>query len=109
MKHLKTFESLQDFLQIGYYVLIDAESIQNMTDIFVKFISNNIGQIVRLPSDYRNKNRYDYTKIRYYNIPLGLKHFFTNNTFKFYRPIIEYYAKTKKDLELKLASKKYNI
>jgi len=115
MKHLKTYETINDGPQIGDYVIIKSNS---PVDAVVDFIENNIGQIIDItyPKNlYHDKiSRYS---IKYTNIPKNITSYFYNNVIKGkfcnfrksnYSDIIEY-SKNKEDLKIKLTANKYNL
>lgn len=101
MKHIKSFESLNT-PQIGDYVLYKKNN-SEIIDIY-DFLNNNIGQYIG------DKNHL--MVIKYDNIPFEIEQNYfnkTKNTINLNpRDIIEF-SPNKKDLELILKAKKYNL
>lgn len=109
MKYLKTFENINQ-PDVGDYVICTDPGIEReQNEEFYDFIHNNIGQITKIENE---DNPLYY--IHYENIPDNLK--FRMNTAHYVldeepyrRKNITYWAKTKKDLELRLIANKYNL
>jgi len=115
----KIFEDLQPKIEAGNYVLMNSVS---MYDSVRKFINNNIGQIIELGPDS--------IRVKYDNMPKNIMNIHLraigqptwnrepNGDFSSVRistikifdidQVVEF-AKTKEELELKLAAKKYNL
>jgi len=98
MKHLKCFESLIDDKEpeIGDYVICEAASHFYGTE-FAKYIDGHIGVIENIyyfeyDQEYKCVVRYENTK----RATFSLKN-------------IKHWSKNKKDLEIYLDSKKYNL
>ena len=123
MKHLKTYESLGE-PQVGDYVICKIESgIMNPSKsllLYLNFINNNIGRI-------REKTD-DYYIVMYNNVPISIKNRFNriqsleclrkNVNFETTRELkirkdssyyIDIFAKTRKELKIKIEMKKYNL
>jgi len=112
MKHIKTFESVNDDKpQVGDWVICK-ESFDEGT--LCDFISNNIGKFIR----YRRSDDHvapSYTHIiQYENIPTELLYGFKNaenqnncRGMKIYE--ILKWSKDKEDLELQIKTQKYNL
>lgn len=97
-------ENLNTDIKIGDYVLVSPSSTGNMPTEYTKFVSSNFGKIIKLPS-----SRSNLTVIKYDNIPTNLSLYFKNKSSMFYKPDIIELAKTKKDAELMLYSRRYNL
>ena len=98
MKHLKTYESINE-PQVGDYVVCE-EPDTGYSEKVRNFVNNNVGQLFEI----ENETVY---KIKYNNSP-HLKnveyqwYFYDKNNIKYSSP-------NKKDAEAYLAQKKYNI
>lgn len=112
MKHLKMYEDLYDDIyrnepKIGDYVICKWKSADDDHEANL-FITNNIGQII----DTKNQYGICYYSVKYDNIPDRLKFYtFNKNDISFgmkRRDILEW-TKTKKELELIIATKKFNL
>ena len=87
--------------QVGDYVIVNV----NYFDI-KNFVNASVGKLV---DEVRVQNLIA-AKIKYDNIPENLKKFFDNNGVKtFHLSDIKYFSKNKKEMEQKVASKKYNL
>lgn len=110
MKYIKKFESLKDELHIGDYILMNITS----SDIYFQhFINNNLGKLVRIdPICDVFGTEYDKEVIvRYKKIPQRLRIYFYNegNTKRFLISDVVSFGKTPEDVELRIASNKYNL
>jgi len=100
MKYIKSYESLAHTTKIGNYVIVESESI--FTNV-KEFINNSIGKIVDIVSNVSTP-----LKVKYINIPKGIKHYF-DNTRSFYIKQIKYISTNREDLKPFLIANKYNI
>lgn len=114
MKYIKTFELFYDinnYPKIGDYVLINVDYFNNK--VFNEFINNTIGVVfdIQIYSDMgiRDTEHDEVIVIYDENIPDDMDLFFFNKkrAFKMHR-IVEF-GKTPEELELKIASKNYNL
>ena len=118
MKHLKTFENINE-PQVGDYVICYEDTI----DYNLKsFISNNIGTIYKINKIYVNKNKnlecpyiieYENEKIPN-NISISFSIFDDSNIAKrnkrnMREEEIIFFSKYKKDVEAYMQANKYNI
>ena len=108
----KIFENLKSELKVGDYVLMRSNA---SAKELLEFINNNIGQVIKINNfeDLR-------IRVRYNNIPDNVIPWFGFAERQFppsirtaarifdINQIVEF-AKTKEELELKLAAKKYNL
>lgn len=112
MKHLKTYENLEDELELYDYVI--CEEVVNFSDDIdaVDFVNSHIGQLV-----YINYNYNFCYKVAFDNIPIELDnkfniHFIMDKAYMI-RPMerseIKYWSKNKEDLEHIITAKKYNL
>ena len=114
MKYIKTFEiNKNKKIKIGYYVYCkENPSNSSLTDKeknkVLSFVENNIGQIVKCDQD----DKYQYT-VKYENIPKELIKYFNLNLCDSCRYMtreeIIYFSPIKEEVELKIATNKYNI
>jgi len=131
MKHIKEFNIFRNKPKIGDYVickegLVNGQITKDGEDAdLINFLSNNIGKIIDTNIIIADVN-YDYL-IKYYNIPKDIYLYFTgNSSFQIAcgetRPIpgredtrafdlddIVEFSKNKEEVELYIASKKYNL
>jgi hypothetical protein len=99
---IKIFEEYNNKPEVGDYVLINYK-IKYDKD-FESFINNNIGKLFEV--DFK----FNEIEVEYENVPENIKKiWFYNNTVVFNISDIVEYGKTIEELELKLASKKYNL
>jgi len=111
MKHIKAYEKYnKQNLEVGDYVIIKMWG--HSSSALTSFINNNIGQVA-----YLSSLKIDVT-LKYDNIPNVLRIHFTNPgslatdrrlSKTFHSNEIEYYSKDKKEMELMLKVKKYNL
>ena len=116
MKYINKFESMDDKIHIGDYILVhykEDTKFGGNDKILVNYLNNNIAQIVSF--QLLNNN---YILVNYEDKPnKNIIRFFdvtTKNKKKLYGKIINKIyiievAKTKEDLEAKLAAQKYNL
>jgi len=98
-KIYEKIEIIKPPFEIGDYVITKSQN----AGLISIFTDNNIGQLLK----YYNNNG---CRIKYDNIPKNLKGFFDNTDVRgFDLNQIIYWSKDKKDLEVILASKKYNL
>lgn len=107
MKYLKTFEiNNNNKISIGDFVLMNYKPSHKLLINLSEFINNTIGVVINVSDDR--------IYVKYYNIPIKLKHFFKkiNNIedvmSMYYSDIIDF-ANTKEELEFKISAKKYNL
>ena len=126
MKHIKTYEDL-NIPQIGDYVICKNDSQYEEDFGFDEFISENIGQIVNtdetheyfvqyenVPHDYDLLNYAFFTTDRTFLKGLKFRTLISNknkysNITSFKLDEIIDFSPNKKDLEIKIASRKYNL
>ena len=105
MKYIKTYEQNNNEPQIGDYVICTDQNPE-----VSEFTLNNVGKIVKYI--LMNNDRFPY-KVKYKNVPVKLidkGYIFDNNDIrKTSRDEIIHWSKNKKDLELILYTKKYNL
>ena len=111
MKYIKTFESV-DEPQVGDYVICDEEQLsdKDVTD----FVNSHIGIIFKTLNNGRFPNEY---VVKFKDVPesLVMKYSFDYgdtymlNARKIYRHEIKCWARTKEELEHKIAANKYNL
>lgn len=106
MKYIKQFENLINVPEVGDYVLIHDELWFKYPNSGMKrysdFVNNTIGQISEVSKSF--------VGIKYRNIPDDIDDFFNSvggRSFK--KEDIVAFAKTKKELEMKLTEIKYNL
>ena len=110
MKYIRTFESINSSLQVGDWVIASLTSQRAPFTTYpndpqlIDFLNSTPGQITTIV----RKNE-EYIKVRYDNIPDIINDRFTNNLRTCVDEQIVLHAKTKEELELKLASNKYNL
>lgn len=112
MKHLKTYEKLNDVQGVelqyvkagtGDYVIVKAK----FQDIdMMNFINNSIGKIIQCDYDHIFKH-FDYF-VEYENIPENLQHRFNENSQRMFHKL-KYWSSDKGDLQSILDAKKYGI
>ena len=121
MKHIKKFENINNIPEIGDYVLL-----YDLTDYgidsgdnFKMFINNNIGIVHDIQYNVFNHDEGYY--VMYSNVPDNIRQFFkkinTNNvtlgnngvTSTWFVEDFLMFSKNKKDIEVFLQSKKYNL
>jgi hypothetical protein len=108
MRHLKTYENIIKEPKIGDYVIMRSK--YKSKPELTEFIENTIGEIF---SKYYSDSKMEDIRVIYDFVPDDIRKNFMmiqggfTMWFKNY-DIIEY-AKTKKELKLKIAAKKYNI
>ena len=112
MKYIKTFElyyDINNYPKIGDYVLINVDFDNR---VLTDFINKTIGIVtgVELYSDMGIKDtQHDEVEVEYDYIPPDIDVWFFNKKRKFkIRRIVEF-GETPEELELKIASKKYNL
>ena len=106
---ITNFETFGDILEpeIGDYVIC-----YGISPELNVFLSLNIGEIVKIGENYVDKKLYF---VHYTHVPKRLKkyHFegddFAKNCKAFLEEEIKYLSKTKKDLEIYIDIKKYNV
>ena len=109
MKYIKTYENIDSEPKIGDYVICIDKGQDD--EEFIDFLSNNIGKIVSI--GIKLYISYDYV-VQYEYIPEEIAYYFhTYNKNKNSRPmnineIIEF-SENKKDLEMYIDAKKYNL
>jgi hypothetical protein len=107
MKYLKNFEiNNNKTISIGNYVLMNYKPSHKLLINLSEFINNTIGVVINVSDDR--------IYVKYYNIPIKLKHFFkkiNNNedVMSLYYNDIIYFANTKEELEFKISTNKYNL
>lgn len=104
MKYIKTYENIINKPNVGNYVMMKTSHPE-----LVDFIANNIGKVININFTYD----YEIT-VKYTNIPLELKKHFSLYKGDYCTRIfpISYvinFAKTKKELQQKLVTIKYNL
>jgi hypothetical protein len=103
----KIFENL-DILEKGNFVYIHKDydlDLKILPYIVKDFIINNIGKIIEIDNQFEP----NIVTIKFFNIPNELKKYFKKDSRFFDITEILEFGKTKKELELKLKAKKYNI
>jgi len=112
MKYIKTFELFYDinnYPKVGDYVLINVDFDNRK---LTNFINSTIGKVstIELYSDMEIKYpEHDEIEVEYEYIPSHIRIWFFNKKRKFkIRRIVEF-GKTPEELELKIASKNYNL
>lgn len=103
MKHLKYLEKYNKKTNVGDYILIDFQNKINVNDGSVDFIENSIGKITHIENDVIHA-KYDNVPIKYFN-----KYFNSSDTLTIHDSWISHISKNKKDLEILLNAKKYNL
>jgi hypothetical protein len=104
MKYIKQFEE-KTKLKIGDYVLCHTNyQYVYDSDKIIDFLNSNVGRYVKYAKDYDLKYG-----VKYENIPFFLDKNLVNSLLWFDRYDIIDYSDNKEELELKLASKKYNL
>jgi hypothetical protein len=115
MRYLKTYEAINDNLQIGDYVICKTDT---GDEKIIDFIENNVGQYVRYITN--NKEVVDNFRyvIEYENVSFELSNY--SYTFSYERDIpnicmrvdrdeIIKYSKNKEELETIINANKYNL
>lgn len=111
MKHIKTFETVNEGEpQVGDYVICKESMDENLDE----FISNNIGKFVRFRVENDPVANIFECIIQYENIPTQLQYGFDcainlNNCRGMRIDEISKWSKNKKDLDLEIELKKYNL
>ena len=116
MKHLKTFENINDSLQIGDYVICECNSYTSgeIND----FLKNNIGKYVKYITNNKSVVENFRYAIEYDNVPHELCQYssiFSNESgianicMRVNISEIIYFSKNKKDLEVIIKSNQYNL
>ena len=100
----KMFEFNISKPQIGDYVLCKETLESNLPERSI-FIENNIGEIIRYNTKHPRESIYQYI-VFYETAPPYL---FSNSEREMSDEEILYWSKNKKDLEVILATKKYNL
>jgi hypothetical protein len=116
MKHLKSFENINNILQIGDYVICSENVVSNKNS--KEFIKSNIGRYIKYLSYGKDiVLNYRYV-IEYEDVPIELRrgsydfdwesgsnHLCIRST----REDILFFSDKKEDIEFFLTSKKYNL
>jgi hypothetical protein len=115
MRYLKTYEAINDNLQIGDYVICKTDT---GDEKILNFLENNIGQYVRYITNKKEVvDNFRYV-IEYNNIPFELSNYsytfsyeidIPNICMRVDRDEIIFNSKNKEDLEAIIQSKKYNL
>jgi len=110
MKYIKKYENYVDTPQIGDYVLIHTNS--NAKNV-ANFVNNTIGKIIDIRFKYKDIFELEHPgdlRVEYEEVPEDVQSwFFDKNKRTFTLEQIISFGKTKKELEEKLAEKKYNL
>lgn len=103
MKYLKSFESV-DEPQVGDYVVCEEDSLTS------EFTSNNVGKIVNIEDVFDNTYCYN---VAYDDIPKDIEELFDVIHGYYCRDMsryeIKFWSKNRKDSELYIVGKKYNL
>ena len=111
MKYIKTFENLNlnNQPKVGDYVYVNT---YYADDVIINFLNNNIGKIIRRIDRgfvVKYDNAPDEFNIESENHDNNLDYCFSNNNWNVDYDEIIAFAPTKKELELKIQSNKYNL
>ena len=112
MRHIKKFKYDSNKMYISDYVLANVDNVyvtldKLLKDIFSNFVNNTIGQLVSISKNW--------VVISYENIPSKIKQFFHENPtlgvceIQLDKKNIVDYDMLKKELELRIQAKKYNL
>jgi len=119
MKYIKRFENLEE-PEIGDYVLLQVN--RNFSNDYKNFINNNIGEIVSIDKNTYTKARHfeiryyidtfeEFSKMkdsfRYISFDVENEEYYFSNLFN--PDYVVEFGKTKEEVELKIATKKYNL
>lgn len=116
---LKTiFEETENKPKIGHYVIINLDNYNNnWVKEYQNFIENNIGKIIKIKDESTKWMTYVilYEK-SYYNliqitdkVEIPISKWMTKKSFEFFPKDIITFSENKKDLEILLAAKTYNL
>ncbi len=117
MKHIKTFENVEDFgsFKVGDYVIMSSKGMflpgftKGQHKTIDDFLLNNIGIIININKAHPN------IKVEYHNIPSVIDMVFASDrygrhySYIFHLNSVEEYAPTIEELKMKLATKIYNL
>lgn len=100
MKYIKTYEEVGDAISINDYVVLDITRFSelNVTKKTIQYVNNNIGKVIY-------KNDY-FIKVKFDNFIPDLEDKYV--IYANYDSIVDF-DKSKKDLEIRKISRKYNL
>ena len=115
MKYIKTYETIEDELQIGDFVICKEKENSYTYSIYSQddyeklqyFLENNIGLIKKKG---KRATSQPYYKVFYDYLPDNIKQYFSpKNLRPIYKEEILYHSSNKEDIEQILNAKKYNL